>query len=248
MLLRSDTLAELIEPALYALRQPRGELVVPLLAQARAADLRARELLRLSGPLHQPSFELGVASTFTQLLSAAAQRSALNDAIQGAKDVQQGVEALHQLALISRLTTETTQRELADRIGADRGNFNRRIHKLESLGLVESQRRGQALVYSITALGIDVLSELRPGWRAIHPSTLAPVASEREARDIATGLVTALRQSIDGAFEREMIESLVEVLPASPRLVSVKPFTQIAFGEGRSVDRRPRLEPEYAFN
>lgn len=245
MLLRSDILAELIEPTLYALRQPRGELLGPLLLQARDAGLRARQVLQGPQSLHVPSFELGVATTFTQLLSTAKQRSVLNDALQAVKDISQGVETLHQLALIGRSAAEATQRDLADRIGVDRGNFSRRIRKLESLGLVESERRGQALVYALTPLGSDVLSELRPGWRAINPSTLNPIANEREAADLASGLANTLQQGMDVGFESVLIRILDSNRPVAARSVEYLPLKR--GGTGQQVNRRPRIEQDFAF-
>ncbi len=215
--------------------------------KARVASTLAQDELRRSGPLHLPSFELGVASTFTQLLGTAQQRSVLNDAMQGTKDVPQGIETLHQLALINRATTEATQCLLADRIGADRGNFNRRIRRLEAIGLVDSQRQGPSLLYTITALGLDVLTELRPGWRAIHPSTLGDIADDDEARKAAADLVAVLGLSIEGGLDKGMTKDL----PGSLHVSRLQMGLNVSMSDSSSlhplIDAPPRLEQAYFF-
>lgn len=184
MRVKSEILAELLEPTLSALRQPRSERINDTLKQAKAALLRATDAIHaLERPTDQLSIELGVASTLTQLLAAAAQRSVFNNVVSDLRRITGGLEALHQIALVGRSASEPTQREVADRIGADRGNFNRRVRQLEELGLVTSKRRGQARVYAMTDLGLDVLGEVVPGWRGVHPlRPQIPLRTEAEAQ------------------------------------------------------------------
>lgn len=239
MLVRSEILSELVEPVLFALHQARGEQIRPVLGQARAATVRARELLRASSEaLHMPSFELGVATSMTELLATADQRSFLNDAIHETSRVPQGLQALHEIALIERSATEITQQELAARLGADRGNFNRRIRRLEELGLVESTRRRQARVYGLTGLGLDVLNELRPGWKAQHPASLAPISTEQEAERAATRVAAALLQDmLADDFRREMTEQ--------PQALRQTPSRWVGGGEifTPPADGRLRMPP-----
>lgn len=213
MLPHSDTLAELIEPALYALRNPKGAVVAPVAAQARAARLRARSQIQNAGEeVHMPSFELGVASTFTELLAVTEQRSVINDATQAVKSIAQGLETLHQIAVINRTATVANQRELAEQIGADPGNFNRRIRRLVEQGLIESERRGQAMLYTLTPLGLDVLTLLKPGWRAIHPDTHAPVTTEVEALEAARQVMERIASNMMSGIERVPSERLAEAV------------------------------------
>lgn len=211
MLPRSETLAELIEPTLYALRNPNGEQLEPLVALARSARLHARTALREAGrEVDPPSFELGVATSFMELLTITEQRSVLSDAARMVKSLPQGLETLHQIAVISRSGTDANQGELAERIGADRGNFNRRIKKLGGHGLIESRRRGQSLVYALTGLGMDVLTQLKPGWRAIHPNTQATITTEVEAFQAAQEEFGRIISSINSGLERIPAEGLTK--------------------------------------
>ncbi|XQA60982.1 hypothetical protein ACM9XD_16465 [Xanthomonas sacchari] len=193
MRLKSEVLAELLEPTLFGLQRPNGERIGKLLSQARAALLRASDMLQMEG--REPdriSYELGVATTFTQLLATADQRQYLNDVIARVKDIKDGVQTLHEIALIGRSAPEPTQRELATLLNADRGNFNRRITLLEQVGVVESRRSGQSRVYAMTDLGLDVLGELQPGWRAVHPSRSEMMRTEAETKRVASEIATTI--------------------------------------------------------
>ncbi|WP_281848698.1 MarR family winged helix-turn-helix transcriptional regulator [Dyella sp. GSA-30] len=153
-----------------------------LVLKARKARSAIRDQLRDAGEsIHVASFELGVATSFMTLLSTAAQRSQLSDAVHLVRQSAQGLRALHQIAVLNRLSTPASQGDLADKIGANRGNFNRTIQKFEAGGLVESVRKGASRYYSLTPLGHDVLARLLPGWRAVDPITGALLQSEGEA-------------------------------------------------------------------
>lgn len=241
MQLHSDTLAELIEPTLHALRQPTGQRLSPLLVKAKESVVRARAALRNNGPVHPPSFELGVASAFTQLLSTASQRSVLSDAMAAVTALPKGIETLHQVALINRSAPIATQGDLADRIGMDRGNFNRRIRRLKEDGLVESQRRGQALVYSLTPLGMDVLTEIRPGWRALHPSTLATVHTEEHATELARNMAGALQHEIARRNQGQWTFNVRDLLNREFQAF----YTDV--GLKSREERRPTIEPDLSF-
>lgn len=210
MIPRSETLAELIEPTLYALRNPSSDLLEPLVKSARNARLHAQAALRTtSRDVDLYSFELGVASAMTELLTVADQRTVISDAAKVVKSMPKGLETLHQVAFINRSGLDANQGELAKRIGTDRGNFNRRIKKLLSSGLIESQRRGQSVVYALTPLGMDLLTQLKPGWRAIHPSTQDEVCTELEATRVAKEESFRIISSISSGVERIPDELLI---------------------------------------
>lgn len=193
MRLKSEALAGLLEPTLFVLHRPDEERIGKLLAQARAALFRASDALEADG--REPdriSYELGVATTFTQLLATADQRQYLNAIIARVMDIKDGVKTLHEIALIGRSASEPTQRDLAALLNVDRGNFNRRISLLDQLGVVESRRKGQSRVYAITDLGRDILDELRPGWRAVHPSRDEMMRTEAEAKRVASDIAMSI--------------------------------------------------------
>jgi len=88
MIPRSETLADLIEPTLYALRNPSSDLLEPLVKSARNARLHAQAALRTTRrDVDLYSFELGVASAMTELLTVADQRSVISDAAKVVKSM-----------------------------------------------------------------------------------------------------------------------------------------------------------------
>lgn len=211
MIPRSETLADLIEPTLYALRNPSSDLLEPLVKSARNARLHAQAALRTTRrDVDLYSFELGVASAMTELLTVADQRTVISDAAKVVKSMPKGLETLHQVAFINRSGLDANQGELAKRIGTDRGNFNRRIKKLLNSGLIESQRRGQSVVYALTPLGMDLLTQLKPGWRAIHPSTHDEICTELEAARVAKEESFRIMSSIGNGIERIPAEMLID--------------------------------------
>lgn len=249
MLPRSETLTELIEPTLFALRSPTGALTSPLVAQARASRLRARAALHDAGrDVDALSFELGVASTFTELLAVTEQRCVLNDALRTVKSIPQGLETLHQIAVINRSGTEANQGELAERIGVDRGNFNRRIRKFVDQGLIESQRRGQSVLYDLTPLGMDVLTQLKPGWRAVNPFTQADVTTEVEALLVAEEEFGRLIANISSGLERMPPERGSAPTTGSRRLLHAGRFlAEVVKVQGRNLQAfHPGKEQEFS--
>ena len=184
MINSSKVLSQLIEPSLRALRRGYGELLFPLARQAEVAVAQAANKIReRDRGIDEPSFDLGVATTFSQLLTTAAERSVLSDAVRKLEGLTKGLETLHHIALLNYAeNTDATQAAVADRIGEDRGNFNRRIYKLQELGLVETEKRGRQVLCALSALGTDVLSELRPGWRAIDPASQEVISGDDMVR------------------------------------------------------------------
>lgn len=219
---RSQTLAALLEPTLRVLSRPQAEALDDLALKARQARSAIRDQFRGTGePIHPASFELGVATSFMTLLSTAAQRSQLSDAVHLVRQSAQGLRALHQIAVLNRLSTPASQGDLADKIGTDRGNFNRTIQKFEAGGLVESARQGASRYYSLTPLGHDVLARLLPGWRAVDPITGTLLQSEGEAIAAADRVLAFLKSQ----FEKFDVPALVERQsgraagpPGTPRL------------------------------
>lgn len=235
MQIQSHNLAILIEPALLALSKPSGELVREVLAEAQALVRQSRAALRQrQAEPDMASFELGVATTFTELLATMEQRSYLDDAMRGVAEVAQGVDVLHVIAFLSRSGIDATQGDLADQLGIDRGNFNRRIRRLEELDLVRSQRRGRKLTYSLSALAYDILTELRPGWRAIHPITRELLESEGAAERAAAGIVMSIHQAIARENVREFhdpVRKSADMFEAAIGLLGVPKFqTRSEFG------------------
>jgi DNA-binding MarR family transcriptional regulator len=189
MINRSKVLNELIEPTLYAVRQGRFDEVQTVHQRARDALRAAKQaLLDNDEQVHASSFELGVASALTEMLATAQQRTLFNDAIRSVRSVTGGVQTLHEIALVARSGNAISQKQLAERVGMDAGNFNRRIKSLEELGVVVPKRDGRSLTYEVTALGTDVLNELVPGWRAVHPINHSRFASEEDAAAAANTL------------------------------------------------------------
>lgn len=197
MAISSHVVARLIETTLLAVAKPNSEFIRAALGRAQEETRTVRELLRSSGQeVHAPSFELGAGTAFIEVLATMDQRSILGDAIRAAREIQSGVETLHAIAFMARSAQEATQGELADRLGVDRGNFNRRARRLEEAGLVVSQRSGRKVIYALSPLGVDVLNEVRPGWRAIHPETLEVLATEDAARAAASRIAIALQETL----------------------------------------------------
>lgn len=213
----------LVEPALCVLRKNSGGAISPVLQRARQALASAEAQLAASGSdLHVPSFELGAVGALCEMLGTAWQRTQFSDALQAVESVNRGVDTLHELAIINRSSEEATQSVLAERIGADRGNFNRRISRLEELGLVASRRQGRTRAYSLTALGMDLLSELRPGWRSIKPESADRIGSEAESREVASGLIAKISGELSNRIEREVVRDFELVLQASTTSIALR--------------------------
>lgn len=198
MLFPSHTLARLIEPALQAVSYPRGDRIRPVLSEARSLMRTAKDALReRGGDLDPLSFELGVGTAFVEMLATVEQRSVLGDAVRVAESAQRGLETLHVIGFLSRASVDATQGELADRLRIDRGNFSRLVRSLEDAGLVKSKRTGRKLTYELPPLGVDALSYLRPGWKAIHPQTSHLLDTEDEAVTVANTIAGNLQRSIE---------------------------------------------------
>ncbi|WEN13785.1 winged helix-turn-helix domain-containing protein [Rhodanobacter sp. AS-Z3] len=121
--------------------------------------------------MHAPSFELGAGTAFVEMLGTMQQRSILGDAIRAATEAPRGTEILHLVGVLSLSTAAATQGGLADRLGIDRGNFNRYVRRLADAGLIQSQRSSRRVDYRPLPLGLEVLNYLRPGWKALDPKT-----------------------------------------------------------------------------
>lgn len=158
----TEVLERLMRPALRAITQPRSKQVDMAIEQARAAIQEASAAVYRHGQgMHQPSFDLGVTTTIVRLLDTTTQDRWLSDLRAVARAVPHGLQTLQEIARLNALGSRPTQQELADRLRVDRGNFNRCIRKLTDLGLIESNRRRQALLYALTALGQEI-AQARP--------------------------------------------------------------------------------------
>ncbi|TLX20772.1 helix-turn-helix domain-containing protein [Thermomonas fusca] len=173
----TEVLERLVGQVLRAITQPRSEHGQVAIEQARAAAQEASTAIHSHGlGLHQPSFDLWVATTIVQVLNGTTQNLWLSDLRVVARAIPHGLETLQEIARLNALGDQPTQQELANWLGVDRGNFNRRIRKLANLGLIESNRRRQALVYALTALGEEV-AQVRPVQRATLSDALRASAS-----------------------------------------------------------------------
>ncbi|MFC5438361.1 MarR family transcriptional regulator [Rhodanobacter umsongensis] len=158
----TEVLERLMGSALRAITQPQSKQVDMAIEQARAAAQEASVAVHRHGRgVHQPSFDLGVTTTIVRLLDTTTQDRWLSDLRAVARAIPHGLQTLQEIARLNALGSQPTQQELADRLRVDRGNFNRHIRKLTDLGLIESSRRRQALLYALTALGEEV-AQARP--------------------------------------------------------------------------------------
>jgi len=167
----TEVLDRLMDSALRALRQPRSKHVDMAIGRAWDAGQVASAVVHRHGQgVHQPSFDLGITTTLVRLLDTITQDRWLDDLRAVARAVPHGLRTLQEIARLNALGRQPTQQELADRLRVDRGNFNRHIRKLTDLGLIESNRRRQALLYALTGLGQEV-AHARP----IQEPTLSEV-------------------------------------------------------------------------
>jgi len=194
MAVTSNILSQLIEPTLFFAARPGEKAVVSLLAKARGLTREVKDAMRAAGEqVHRPSFELGVGSAFVEMLATIKQRTWLNDAIRTLEEIPKGIEALHTVAFLECSSVQATQGELADLIGVDRGNFSRHVRRLEDGGFLRSQRAGKTVLYYLMPMGSEVLNEVRPGWKAIHPQTLKLLDTEAAAASAVLAMMPSLQ-------------------------------------------------------
>lgn len=246
----SHVLASLIEPALLALSKPSEARLQRMLEKAQELRRTVRTAFKESGRnVDAPSFDFGVATAFVELLATAKQRSVLGDSLRELTGVPLGIETLHLIGFLSHSGIEATQGDLADVLKIDRGNFSRRIRQFEELALVDSSKKGRKLSYELTALGFDVLSELRPGWRAIHPMSHEKLISEAAAATAATSIVASIQRVIageqsEGRLMDELFTRVIEMGGRSTDLLGVaKSQSRTPFG-GPLPDKTPRVSFE----
>lgn len=245
MRINSSTLAELIEPTLFSLRQPSQQTLAELVERALTLVAEKSAVLgRDTTALHQPSYEFGIATTFAELLSTAEQRSEFGDATKTVRGLEWAQRLLHELALIERHGVPVRQHSLAQQLAMDTGNLSRRIQKLIELNLIERRAAGTAgSHFHLTALGRDVLDDLVPGWQANNPATRACFASDEAAAIAASGilerhlgeLIDARMKELPTLFEQVFKTMAHSILPPNKRaLFGVSKATTAL----RSVPRR----------
>lgn len=199
MWISSSVLAEMLEASLFALRTPSEEALAPLVEKARRFVADATTSLgRDPKAVDKPSYDLGVATVFVELLGTAEQRSEIEDALASLRRRSWGQSLLHEIALIEQNASPVKQGELARELKVDSGNLSRRIQELISLGLVERRNAGRpGTLFALTPLGRDLLDDVMPGWQAIHPRSGKVFESDEAAVKASSALVDShLREAL----------------------------------------------------
>jgi DNA-binding MarR family transcriptional regulator len=243
MSLVSSLLAELLEPTLFALRTPSETALAPLVEKARRAMAHATTALgRDLGAVHSPSYELGVAATFVELLGTAEQRTEIEDALAELRRRSWGTSLLHEIALIEQNAEPVKQRELAEKLAMDSGNLSRRIQELMSLHLVKRQSAGRlGTLFALTPLGRDLLDALVPGWQALDPRSQSIYESDEAAARASTALID---QHMGEIVEERMrlfpaaIKDVMQALTADLRLMHSDHKIQFGGGYTRLAEGR----------
>jgi DNA-binding MarR family transcriptional regulator len=199
MQMSSQAIARLVEPVLFVAARPTEERVKAALDEAQSLwrDLQD-QMQRERVAVHEHSYELGASAAFLEILSTLYQRSSFTEAVRAAQEAPQGVETLHVIGMLGRSAKEWAQGDLADALGTDRGNFNRHVKRLLDANLVAATRAGKRVVYSLTLLGMDVLTSVRPGWEALHPSVGTLFETEEQAANAARGIAEDLQRDAIG--------------------------------------------------
>mgnify|MGYP003575290268 CR=1 FL=1 len=198
MFFSSQTIARLIEPTLHAVSRPTGEKLRAAHQEASAVvraikdNMKSQDLV-----VHAPSFELGAGSAFLEVLATLQERSVLGDAVRSVGETPRGIEIVHQIALVRTKDQDMGQREIAELLDIDPGNFSRYVRRLEASGVVDVLRSGKQVIYSLSMLGQDVLEQLRPGWKATNPLTNEPVTA---IPDPSLSAASSLRMAIEEAM------------------------------------------------
>ncbi len=246
MRVQSSVLSELIEPTLFSLRRPSQGVLSKLVGRAVALTSQcASELGRDRAALHKPSYELGVATAFAELLSTAEQRSEFGDAIEAVNGLEWALMLLHELALIERGGSPIRQQVLAQKLAMDEGNLSRRIGKLTQFNLIERRAAGNSGArFHLTALGRDVMDDLVPGWQASNPSTKQCFADERAA---TTATSAILERHVSALIDHALKESArFTIVPSARGSLDIALASKIFRSESFAIPGREGRTNEVA--
>src|SRR5579859_7581347 len=103
----------LIEPVLFAVRNGKKGDIGQVLVEARRVVRAIRQGFDNDDlAVHMPSYDLGAATTFVEMLATSEQRATLNDAVNETRNIGRGIDILREVAISMDNESAPSQGEL----------------------------------------------------------------------------------------------------------------------------------------
>jgi hypothetical protein len=161
-----ESLAALLEPTIYAVRQGTPDEVRMVL---RELDAARRTLAGTIERFDYPSYAAGAFASLREVVNTSLHRADLNSVVDGVRAAQRGLDVLRVAGRAVVLGQRLPQKALANQIGMNEGNFSRLAKRLMQIGALEIHREGVFSYLRPTAIGETVLDEMYAGWRVAAP-------------------------------------------------------------------------------
>lgn len=161
-----ESLAALLEPTIYAVRQGTPDEVRMVLSELDAAR---RTLASTIEKFDYPSYAAGAFASIREVVNTSLHRAGLNSVVDGVQSAQRGLDVLRAAGRAVVLGQRQSQKALANQIGMNEGNFSRLAKRLMQIGVLEVHREGVFSYLRPTVIGEAALDEMCAGWRAAAP-------------------------------------------------------------------------------